>query len=186
MKYFTLLLFLTITTFASCNGKDRAQNSNKDNVVNSRLSDSFFESIGYFPKKYTEIITDTVLSNGYHVNVKFYSDMNKNVLNDFKIDTINYKHYYREVKGDLKVSFKEKTIFNKTIDKSFFTDNLNEMFWENSIMGDLYLDDNLTTNKLIFFNVFFCIPESEICKSYNIIIDTNGKSKIEELESEIH
>ena len=119
MKYFTLLLFLIITAFASCDGRDRAQNSNKDNVVNSKLSDSFFESISYFPKEYTEVITDTILSNGYHVNLKFYSDMNKNVLTEFKIDTINYKHYYREFNTSIVASKDDLTIINKTINKEF-------------------------------------------------------------------
>ena len=186
MKKNFFILVILIICFASCDGRERAQNNNKENLEHSKLSDSFFVQTKYFPQEYSETITDTILSNGFRVTIKFYSDMYKNVLNDFKIDTINYKHYYREFKGDLKVVKKGKTIFNKTIDKSFFTDKLNEMFWKNAIMGDILLDENLVTNKHLYINVFFCIPESEICKNYNIIIDAYGASKIEELESEIH
>ncbi len=186
MQYFTLFLFLCIVSFTSCDGRDRANKSNTENLVESKLSDSFFEIIKYFPETYSEVVTDTILSNGYNVKLKFYSNMNNYVLNDFKIDTIHYKHYYREFKGDLKIIINGKTIFNKTIDKSYFTEDLNETFWQNSIMGNMSLDESQTTNKHLFFNVFFCIPESEICKDYNIIIDTKGESKIEELESEIY
>ena len=186
MKYFSIITILLICCFTSCDGKQRVNQTNQEKLENSNLTKSFFERVEYFPKEYTEVKTDTTLSNGYRIKIAFYSDMDNTILNDFKIDTIHYKHYYREFKGDLSIIINDKVVFNKTIDKSYFTDNLNEMFWQNSIMGNISLDEDKTTHKLLYFNVFFCIPESEICKDYNIIIDNNGKSKIEELETDIH
>ena len=52
--------------------------TNTEVLKEHKLLDSFSEQIKYIPEKYTEVITDTILSNGFRVKIKYYYDM-KNV-----------------------------------------------------------------------------------------------------------
>jgi len=187
MKFIVVILLVSIIVFSSCDGKERARYTPEEKLEQSELSDSFFLQEKYLPDEYSEVVTDTIINDKISISIKSYTDMNNNVLNEVKIDTIHYKHYYREIISDLNIVLDGKTIFSETIDKSYFKDNEDKLFWKEAIMLGLYLDDEQTTNKHAYFNVSYCMIESEICKDYNLIIDDKGKLVIKELTpQEIH
>ncbi|WP_347926286.1 DUF4738 domain-containing protein [Pontimicrobium sp. SW4] len=184
MKYILALFMVSFVFFTSCDGKDRAKKTSKEILEDSNLSPSFFEQVSYIPEQYSEEIVDTTFSNGFKISTKYFSDMNNNVLNEFEIDTIHYKHYYREFITELTVEFQEKKIFSKTIDKSLFENKDDAHFWEQSIMLGLFIDKELTDNDKLFTVASFCIPESEICKDFRLVIANNGDMEIIELKTE--
>jgi len=187
MKLIVAIFLVSVFVLTSCDGKERTRYTPEEKLKQSELPDSFFLQEKYFPEEYTEVVTDTIIDNKINISIKSYTDMNNNVLNEFKIDTIHYKYFYREIISDLVITLDGKTIFNETIDKSNFKDKEDKLFWEEAIMLGLYLDDTQTTNKHLYFNVSFCMIESETCKDYNLIIDNKGELVIKELEpEEIH
>ena len=184
MKYLVALLLLLAITFTSCDGRDRKLNKMSESKGVSEIPGPFFIQEEYFPKEYSEVLTDTIFNNNINVSIKSYTDMNNNVLNEGKVDSIHYKHFYREIISDLAIKIDGKTIFNETIDKSYFKDNEEKLFWDEALMLGLYVDYEQTTKEYLYFYVSYCMIESETCKDYSLIIDNNGKLVIKELITE--
>jgi len=185
MKFLSSLLLVFILIFASCDGKDRSRYTHQEKLEKSKLSESFFEQVKYKPELYSEVKTDTILSNGFHIKLKVYSDMNAYVLRESKKDTINYKHYYRIFKGELIITLKNKEIINQTIDKSLFSNNTNSDFWKAAILGNISLNYERSNDDEISLSAFYRVPETRQYKDFNIIINSNGKIRIEELLAHI-
>jgi hypothetical protein len=174
MKKISFISILLIICFISCDGRDRAYKSNTDNLEESKLSDTFFESIKYFPDAYSEIVTDTILSNGFLIKSKFFVDMNNNVLEEFKKDTIHYKHFYREFNVELSISNKENEIFSKLINKDFFApyDFVNIDILDEGILLDFTIVDYNVTS--VTFNFDYYPKAKDMLYRYKIIIKENG------------
>ena len=115
MKKNTLILsLLVIVLISSCDGRDKAFRSAQNDLIENKVLDTFTENVNYYPKSYTEIVTDTILSNGYNIHIKFYSDMNNTLIVNEKDAT-----HYRDFIVDVKITKETKEIFNDTIYKSF-------------------------------------------------------------------
>ena len=179
-----VLSVLIIITFISCDGIDRKHKSNEEVLKENKLLDSFTENIKYIPEAYTEVNTDTILSNGFRVKIKTYTEMQDNVFNEFTIDSIRYKFYYRNYTGKLDVFYNNKSILKETINKSYLNKSNDKDFWDDAIMGGIYLNELISTKKEVYISVLYCIPESETCKEFNIIVDKEGNTTLEELEQE--
>ncbi len=185
MKLLSAILLMFIILFASCDGKERARYTHKEKLEQSKLSESFFEQETYFPENYSEVVTDTIFSNGYHIKLKVYSDMNTSVLKEFKKDTINYKHHFRNFKGELIVNLNGKEILNRTLDKSQFSNKKNDAFWQQAILGNIVLDNENSNDNEVLLHAFYRIPKSNQYKDFKIIVTSQGFMKIEELTAHI-
>ena len=182
MNKLYFILALGIIIIIGCNGRERYYKSNNEILQENKLLDSFSENIQYIPESYTEVEVDTTLSNGFRVKIRTYTEMEDHVINEFTIDSINYKFHYRNYTGQLEVFYKNEAILEKTINKSYFKENGDKEFWEKAILAGISLDEDTLTIEKVFINVFYCIPESEICEDFKIIVDEKGESSIEHLE----
>ena len=170
--------------FSSCDGRDRKHKTNNEVLKENKLLDSFSEIVKYIPENYTEIENDTILSNGFRVKIKTYTEMQDNVFNEFTIDTINYKFYYRNYTGKLDVYYNNTSILKETINKSYLNKKDEESFWDDAIMAGISLNEHNSTKIEVYITVLYCIPESEICKEFKITVDKDGNTTIKELDSE--
>ncbi len=164
----------------SCDGRDRAKKSNTEVLKEHRLLDSFSENIRHFPEEYTETITDTLLSNGYKIRIKNFTDMRNSYLDEFEQDSILYKHYYRDSKAKISVA-NDKVVFDKLIDKAFFLNfdsSLTDFFIEANLDGVWLNEEKTLSNSKITIDVVFCKPESDICEFFNLMIDDKGEYHI--------
>ncbi len=184
MYRLSALIILIIIMFSSCGESDRKQKTNEEILKENKLLDSFTESVKYIPETYSEVETDTILNNGFRVKIKTYTEMQDNVLNEFVIDTIKYRFHYRNYTGKLDIFYNNTSVLKETINKSYLNKNKDKTFWDDAIMAGIYLDEHSSTKEEVIISVLYCIPESEICKEFNIIIDKKGNTSLEELESE--
>ena len=184
MKYLSSILLLCILLASSCDGRDRANYTQKEKIEQSKLSKSFFEHIKYIPETYTEIETDTLLVNNFQIHLKVYSDMNTSILKEIKKDTIVHKTYYRHFKGNLVVSLDNNEIANISIDKLLFQDKTKKEFWKNATLGNIAVNHEYSNDHEILLNVYYQVPESNQYKDFNIFIDSQGKFRIEELSAQ--
>ena len=184
MNKLIVLLLLMIITLLSCDGRDRKHKTNEEVLKENKLLDSFSERIKYIPETYSEVETDTILSNGFRVKIKTYTEMQDNVFNEFVIDTIKYKFYYRNYTGKLDVFYNKRSILKETINKSYLNKNNDKDFWDDAIMAGIELDEHNSTKKEVIISVLYCIPESEICKEFNITVNKEGKATLKELDTE--
>jgi hypothetical protein len=127
------LCLLVIVLFSSCDGRDKAFRSAQNDLIDNEVLDTFTESVSYYPKAYTEMVTDTILSNGYNIHTKFYTDMDNAV-----IVKENDTTHYRDFIVDVKIIKEAKEIFNDTIDKSFLLEK--EIFDANTVKTFLVQD----------------------------------------------
>lgn len=186
MRNLSIVLLLILISFTSCDGKDRARFTPQEKLQQSELSDSFFEQISYIPETYTEVLTDTILENGFKVNIKLYSNMESSYLNEFEIDTIFYKHYYRHFSAEVTVSLKDKTIYSNTFNNNSLKDLIHTSSEDSDdyILADSWIEllkSDLNDNAII--KLIYCKPESEICETIRLSIINENKYIVELLKN---
>ncbi len=184
MKFSSLITILLIICFTSCDGRDRANKSNKENLVESKLSYPFFESITYIPKQYIETITDTILSSGLRVNIKYYSLLNKTVTFEHTVNKNQIvKECYRQFESQITVFKKDKLLFTEILNTSDFIEIDNPTFWNNTILQFVWLDELESNEEQVQIYCSFLVPNTKAYKFYKIYYNTIGDRRIELIES---
>ncbi|MGY0392324.1 hypothetical protein ACW5R3_07205 [Bizionia sp. KMM 8389] len=191
MKYLNVFILLIVTIcFSACDGRDRLQKSPQDILKETKLLDSFSTNTQFIPETYTEVDIDTLLSNGYYIKTKIFSDMNNTVIDSVKTDSITQKTHHREFLCNLIVYKNDKEIVNKTINKSFFTQYFNDdtislkkMILQavNVNQSSEFVDDD-TNNASIIFS-YADINNKEQKQQYLLQIQLNGELKVSHLEN---
>lgn len=180
MNKFTVLILGIIITLISCDARDRINRTPKEILKEKNLLESFSERISYFPQEYSEVKTDTILSNGYHVNVKTFTDMESSYLKQFKHDSINYKYHYRDFKAEI-VASRNSIIFHDVIDKQYILkhDKTVSYYMETSILKSVWVnqEESLNQNKLVL-NILFTQPKTNTEKVFELVIDNKGDKKL--------
>ncbi|MCX7547996.1 hypothetical protein OS188_08520 [Xanthomarina sp. F1114] len=178
-----LLAFICVgLAFLSCDGRDRVYKSNSEVLKENKLLDSFSENISYIPETYSEVITDTILNNGFHIKIKTFSHMEQNVLKEFRQDSINYKEYYREFVSEVVITKNSEEIFNKTIDKQFFNAFKNNLKLNNSIIK-LIFDQTISYKaNTVVLSVMIEKIDSKKIRFCDLIIDSEGNFKLKEVK----
>ncbi|MEO8933700.1 MAG: hypothetical protein ABI295_05285 [Xanthomarina sp.] len=181
-KLILLLVFIGITS-VSCDGRDRTYKTNYETLKQGKLLNSFSEKISYIPETYTEIISDTILSNGFRIKMKTYSNMEQSVLNEFKQDALKHKVYYREFVSEVIITKNSIEIFNKTIDKLFLDRLKNDLQLNNAIVK-LRLDQSysIASNTIVLSVMIEKIDDKKITFC-DLIIDSEGAYKLKEVHA---
>jgi len=175
------LLLLACIIFISCDGRNRTKHSNAEVLKQHNLLESFSKHKEYIPKQYTEVVTDTILSNGYKVKIKTFSDMNNSITKQLKKESVTHNIQYRKFISEVYIFKDDKLVFNETIDDSFLEKHIpNISSLNESIIKGLAINEekSLETNT-IHLSISNCIPDKTVnCPSYFIIIDEKGHFKI--------
>lgn len=116
MKKLLLLLNLICLAFLGCDGKERIHLSNTEVLKEHKLLDSFAEQVEYIPEYYTEVINDTIFSNGYDVKIKMYSDSLRTVTVKSK-ENRSQSTIYRDFNADILITKQDNEILNVTFNK---------------------------------------------------------------------
>ena len=182
-KYLPILFLAIIVALSSCDGRDKANRNAQNDLLENKVLDSFNDVIKHFPEEYVEVVTDTVLNNGFHIKIKTFTNMEDIILNEFEADSVKYKHFYRNYVGEVTVLLNETLILNKKINKSLFKDLTPDFNWEASIMGPIAINQENSNAKQVQLDVYYCLADSENCKDYKIIIDKSGDLKIQDLNT---
>lgn len=181
MKNFILILVLIAISFTSCDGRKSKSESLKEAVKEFNDTIGPIEVIKYFPETYAETLTDTILSNGFKIKIKAFTDMTSNYLNEFTKDTILNKYYYRNYIADVIVYKNETEVFNKRINNSFFI-NYDESFTsllKDKVLNGFWINEKyVQSNNNIIIDFLFCKPETQSCIYFELYIDEKGDYKI--------
>ena len=179
MKHILFISILITVLFMSCDGRQSQRESLEAAVTKFKDSVGIIEVIKYFPEEYSENVTDTILSNGYRVKIKSFSDMEHYVTQEFIKDTIVNKHYYRDYKSIVTIYRNDEEILSKEIDKSsFFKQNLlDEVDLKNVILQGVSLNqsDFQSNTNFLQIDIWFCKPETDDCLNFKLSIDSDGK-----------
>lgn len=184
MKQFIFLLVIATIGIVSisCDGRDRVFKTNTEVLIENKLLDSFSENITYFPETYTEVATDTILYNGFHVKLKTYTIMDKHIVNEFKQDSIVYKKYYREFVTDVIVTKNDKEIFNERIDKEFIHKHNNNLQLNKAIINVMVNQVSSVKNHGLVLSAMIKDIQNETIKFCDILIDSEGNLVLKEVQ----
>ena len=184
MKQFIFLLVIATIGIVSisCDGRDRVFKTNTEVLIENKLLDSFSENISYVPETYTEVATDTILYNGFHVKLKTYTIMDKHIVNEFKQDSIVYKKYYREFVTDVIVTKNDKEIFNERIDKEFIHKHNNNLQLNKAIINVMVNQVSSVKNHGLVLSAMIKDIQNETIKFCDILIDSEGNLVLKEVQ----
>jgi len=177
------MIFLISFTLISCDGRSEIYKSNQEILKAHRLYESFSERINYIPEFYLETTTDTILSNGYKIKIKSYTDMNNSLLNTYTKENIQHKNYYRNINTNITIIKNNQEILSKLITKDdlIACDKSLEKMIQNKILQGVWINEyaSLIKNKVII-NVLFVEPETNKNINYSLEFDAQGKLFITE------
>jgi len=136
-------------------------------------------TVEVIPRMHITIETDTILSNDFRVKIK-YNSINKNILKISKNEYSRFeKTLYREFASALKVSVKDRIIFDQEITKHYFNPDTDDKFWKNAILQFVEIDQMATQLKEIIVVKFsFVNPVINKSEFYSLLIDENGQVEI--------
>ena len=178
-NYSFILLLIAITIVTSCDGRDRALESNKERLSRSNVSIDAIEVVKFVPEQYLKTVTDTLLDSKTNIQVSYYSSSNKSVI------IANNEHnetHYREFESEIKVFKNDKLLFEDIISKSNFITN-EQNFWKNAVLQYVWLDDFESSDDNYKLFCSFLVPESEKYKMYSIHFNNSGEKTIKLIET---
>lgn len=177
MNKLLLLIAFIFICFVSCDGRDRGNKTNAEILKESKLLDSFSEKIEYIPDSFTEINTDTILSNGFRIKIRYHTHMKEYVSKNYKIDSINHKKHFYDFVSKITVYKGSKEIYKKDIYKRSLDEHSKYFATEvaNLIMNPSYIDYERSLEKGKAVIVFpLCTTDTVNCLFYELVVDKNG------------
>lgn len=188
MKHVLGLFIICLLVLSSCNGKKTKHQALAESIETFKKTVHFEKEV-YIPEVFATHSIDTLMSNGFHVKIKTYSD-SANAVHFSKIkDTINYQTYYRNFKFDISVTKDNKEIYNKSFDKQ----KVNKAFNYNSklaagsdlhnfdtlaVLKSIEVNDDPTYTNMVRIDIIYAIPESNRSASHRLLINEKGKSNV--------
>lgn len=185
MKKLLFFLLVTVISFISCDGRKTKVEILKESVTKFKDSLGTLEIVEYIPKEYTEAKTDTILSNGFSISIKTYTNMKKSVTIKHKIDTITYVEHHRDWISEVKIKKNKNLIFDKKIDKEFFLKNNIKIsdYLSGAINTKVWIDEEASIEKdSISLLTVFLNPEDDDFLIYRIKIGNRGNYSLKKLE----
>ena len=79
MKNIVIIFTLITALFMSCDGRQSQRESLQNALNDFNKNQTPIDVIEYYPKEYTEIVTDTIISNTLEVKIKNYTLMDKQI-----------------------------------------------------------------------------------------------------------
>ena len=183
MRVLLFTVLISVLCFSGCDGRKSKAESLKDAVT--QFKDSL-EIIKYIPEKYAEMKTDTILSNGFSISIKTYTNMKKSVITKHTIDTITHVSHHRDWISEVKIKKNNQLIFNEKIDTEFFAKkNINiKDSLPNAMNTRVWIDDNATIEKdSISLLTVFLNPNDDDFIIYNIKIGSQGQYRLKLLKN---
>lgn len=182
-KYFLPIVILTAIILTSCDGQDKAFRTAQKDLLENKILDTFTETINYIPKSYNEIITDTLLSNGLHIKVKHFTNMEKNLVISNKKDSTT--NYYREFDAHIEVFKNNQILFKQTINKNFLLANsklIDKNILDNKLLKniEIHQESTLIKNNASLI-LYFCNANEINCLPFLLTINPNGKCYLQQI-----
>ncbi|MFS4481440.1 hypothetical protein ACKGJY_00345 [Hyunsoonleella sp. 2307UL5-6] len=183
MKYSLLLVCIGCIWFFSCDGRLTKQESLKKSVKAFNNAEQHLNSTNIFPEHYAEVENDTILSNGYRVKLKNFTNMNA-LLDAPKLTTTKILHKFRRVDSEITVYKDDKLIYKDVIKSMVLEDYYhNKMDIKHYLNNGISVDElaSLETGKLILITSNTVLG-SDKKTYYKISIDAHGNSNFKTID----
>lgn len=181
-KISLILISIFSVALTNCDGRKTKSEALKESVEKFRDSIEPINIVEYIPKVYSEVKTDTILSNGFVVKIKNYTDMQNSVSHNYQVDSITTRtDIYRKWISEVSVEKDGKLIFNKIINDDFFLSEVdnNQKALTRAITSGVHFDQELyPDNASIKLYAELTYPDTEGGLVFIIRMDKSGKYTI--------
>lgn len=178
------LIFLIASIWlicVSCDGRKSKSESLKASIAEFNQKQSNKENVTFYPKEYTEVVTDTLIGTSFRVHIKNYSLPNQSIAMLTNEVTNNLK-LHRVFESEIAVTTTTKTILNTHISAEQFKARSKDAFWNNATLQQVWVNQELSTLDKIQLDVSFINPEEKSFKLYRMSIDGNGQQQLTLIE----
>ena len=182
MKNILLLIMLVSIAFMSCDGRKSKSVSLKESIEEFNKKQLAIETINYYPKEYTEVVTDTVISNKLKIHIKNYSLSHTGIT---MLDSKENLKLHRVFESEIVISTATKEILNTHISADLFKTMYADAFWNNATLQQVWVNQELSTTQEIKLDMSFINPKDNSYKLYRMSIDENGQQHIDFIEERI-
>lgn len=180
MKNLVCLLVIFSIVFVSCDGRKNHNDLLQEAITNFSQKLEKVETITFYPKEYTEVATDTLISNKVSVHIKNYSLTEETILLAKSDNLINF---HRVFESEISINTKDKDILNTTINARNFT-NSEDLFWNNATLQQVWVNQELSTVEEINLEISFINPLDQSYKLYRMSVNENGQQQIHLIEEQ--
>lgn len=183
MKNLLFLLLLTGFAFMSCDGRKSKSMSLKEAVEEFNKKQMVIETINYYPESYTEVVTDTILSNKVKIHIKNYSLTNEGIVMSASQDiSTKTEKQHRIFESEIVITTPTKEILNTHISAEQFKSRYADSFWKNATLQHVWVNQDLSTSEDIQLDISFINPTDNSYKLYRMSVDENGQQQINLIE----
>lgn len=183
MKKLSVLIIIVFVAFLSCDRRGSVREHLQESISEFNDKQALIETANYYPEYYTEVRTDSIISQTFKVSIKNYSKMNSQILVSSKHENKEtVLEYHRVFESEIKVAVASKPIFDTTINARDFNDETQSEFWKNATLEHVWVNQNLSTQKELNLSVSIINPINKTYKLYELVIDTNGQQHLNLIE----
>jgi hypothetical protein len=165
--------------FLSCDRRKSPSESLKYSIKEFNEEHSGVAIIKYYPNEYTEVVTDTLISNKVKIHIRNYSLLDKSIL--MTVDKKKEKHH-RVFESNVVVSTPTKEILKTHISAEVFKSKYSEDFWNHATLQHVWVNEELSSPEDIKLDMTFINPSEDSYKLFRMSIYRNGKQKVELIE----
>lgn len=183
MKNLILIFAIGCVAFLSCDGRKSKSESLKISIEEFNQKQSIIELVTFYPKDYTEVVTDTLISNKVKVHIKNYSLPDETIaMSSSDFNTKNDHKVHRVFESEVAVSTPTKVIFNTHISAEQFKSISTDDFWNNATLQQVWVNQELSTTQNIQLEMSFINPKENSYKLYRMSIDESGHQQLKLIE----
>lgn len=182
-KLWILIPCMVAFIFMSCDRRTSQKERLEQAVFEFNKNLNLDDLIHYYPENYTEIKTDSIISNTFKVNIRNYTSMRDEILTEESINAHQKTlTYHRVFESDILVSVEDNTIYNHHISVEKFKDISASKFWENATLEHVWVNQDTSTPVQLTLGVSFINPKDNTYKLYELQIDQLGNERLTLIE----
>lgn len=184
MRNLLLILCIGTITLLSCDARTTKYEALKVSIEKFKNSNNIVQPVSFFPENYAEVQNDTILSNGYRVKIKNFTNMEAFTTLS-KSGKTNSIQNFRRIDSEITVYKDDKLIFNSVFTNRFIDDaNFNKTKLRAYLNNGISVDEiaSIKKNRLVLITSN-CGPINNQCPNYALIIDEYGNSNFKQIEN---
>lgn len=183
MKNIFLVLILISIGFISCDGRKSRSEALKSSIKDFNEKQADVVVVSYYPKDYTEVVTDTIICNSVNVHIKNYSRLDKSLLISVNDKTKpKSKKEHRVFESDVVVSTPTRELLKIHISAEQFKSIDPDIFWNHATLQHVWVNQELSTIDYIKLDMSFINPSNNSYKIYRMSINKSGQKETSLIE----
>ena len=183
MKKSILLILLISVAFLSCDRRGSAREHLQNSISEFNKKQTNIDIVTFYPQTYTEVKTDSIISNTFKVNIKNYSKMDSQiVLSTKRIENKTKINYHRIFESNINIDIASNNLLNTTISAENFKGSSSSKFWNNATLEHVWVNQEASNTQEVNLSISFINPLSKAYKLYELTVNTKGEQRINLIE----